>query len=87
MTAIVREAAAVVGEREACRAFGMSRSSFRRWSAPMCNRPARRRSGGRALSPEERAEVLSVLHEPRFADLPPRNVSTSLKPVGSEFSG
>ncbi len=82
MTVIVREAAAVVGEREACRAFGMSRSSFRRWSAPMCNRPARRRSGGRALSPEERAEVLSALHEPRFADLPPAQVHATLLEAG-----
>jgi putative transposase len=82
VTAIVREAAAVVGEREACKALGMSRSSYRRWSAPRCTRPARRRSGGRALSPTERADVLAILHEPRFVDLPPAQVHAILLEEG-----
>jgi putative transposase len=78
MTAIVNEAAKVVGERAACRALGISRSSHRRWSTPRCSHPTRRRSGGRALSTAQREHVLATLHEPRFADLPVPQVHATL---------
>jgi putative transposase len=82
MTAIVREAAAIVGERDACKVLGVARSTYRRWSAPRCSHPARRRSGGRALSQRERSHVLAVLHEPRFVDLPPAQVHATLLEEG-----
>ena len=82
MTAIVREAAAVVGQREACRALGVSRASYHRWSRPRHNHPQRRRSGGRALSAAERGHVLATLHEERFADLPVPQVHAILLAEG-----
>jgi len=82
MTAIVNEAAAVVGERAACRALGISRSSHRRWSVPRCTHPTRPRSGGRALSNTERQHVLAKLHEQRFADLPVPQVHAMLLAEG-----
>jgi len=69
MIAIVRDAATVVGERAACHALGIPRSSYRRSLEPRCTHPTRRRSGGRALSRVERERVLSMMHEERFADL------------------
>lgn len=80
--AIVRGAAAIVGERAACLALGLSRSSFRRWAAPACTHPTKPRSGGRALSPAERDQVLATLHEDRFADLPVPQVHAMLLAEG-----
>jgi putative transposase len=39
---------------------------------------AKRRASPRALSPDERANVLAVLHEPRFCDLAPAEVYATL---------
>lgn len=69
MTEIVERAGKTVGVRAACRALGVSRASYYRWSEHRVPRPPRPRSGGRALSEHERQEVLDVLHEDRFVDL------------------
>ena len=82
MTAFVREVAVEVGEREACRALGVSRASYHRWSRPRHNHPTRRRSGGRALAEVERERVLATLHEERFADLPVPQVHAILLAEG-----
>jgi hypothetical protein len=78
MTAIVREAATFVGERAACEALGVPRSSYRRWSSPRFTHPTKRRTGGRALSRTERQRVLDILHEERFIDLPVPQVHAAL---------
>jgi putative transposase len=67
--AVISHAATVVGERQACEALGVSRTTYHRRKAPLHSHPTRRRSGGRALSQAEREAVLAVLHELRFADL------------------
>ena len=79
---IVRGAAAIIGEREACVSLGVPRSSYRRWATPACTHPTKPRSGGRALSPEERDRVLATLHEDRFADLPVPQVYAMLLAEG-----
>ena len=69
MTEIVERAAKKAGIRAACRALGISRASHYRWTDHRVPPPPRPRSGGRALSTDERQEVLKVLHEERFVDL------------------
>jgi putative transposase len=69
VTEIVERAGKKVGIRAACRALGVSRASYYRWTEHRVLPPPRARSGGRALSEHERQEVLDVLHEERFVDL------------------
>jgi putative transposase len=66
---VLEQAAKTVGIRAACYALGVSRASYHRWCRPPMHGPRRRRSGGRALEPAERQQVIDLLHEPRFADL------------------
>jgi putative transposase len=82
MTEIVLGAAAIVGERAACHALGVSRSTHRRRSSPRCSHPTRRRSGGRALPTAERDDVLATMNEPRFADLPAPQIHAQLLDEG-----
>jgi putative transposase len=82
VTAIVEECAKAVGIRSACEALGVSRASHYRWIEHRVPRPPKRRTGGRALPPEERAHVLQVLHEPRFADLAVPQVHAQLLDEG-----
>lgn len=82
MTAIVLDVAAIVGERAACHALGISRSTHRRRASPRCTHPTRRRSGGRALTTAERDAMLEVMHEPRFADLPAPQIHAQLLDEG-----
>jgi putative transposase len=61
----------------ACRAVGQPRSSwYRRRQSPAPPRPPRPapRPQPRALSSEERAQVLGVLHAERFWDAAPATV-------------
>ena len=62
-----------VGIAPACRALGVARSTlYRRRTARTCPRPQQPRPRSpRALSIDERLEVLRVLTTPRFADLAP----------------
>ena len=63
-----------------CAAFGVPRASYYRWRAP--KQEHRPRRSARALSDEERQAVLDVLHEERFADLPPAQVWARLMDEG-----
>lgn len=71
---LVREAAQKVGARFACSALGVARASFYRSSAPATVEPKREVAGGacrvpgRALTSEERDQVVEVLDSERFQD-------------------
>lgn len=71
----------------ACEVIGISLRTFRRWMGggdvradgrPEATRPAPRHR----LSDEERAEVLRVCNEPRFASLPPSQIVPKLADEG-----
>ena len=67
------EARAALGVEAACKALGLPRATFYRRSRPR-HGPHRRKQQPRALKAPERAQVLALLHEPRFADLAPAEV-------------
>lgn len=83
MIALVSHAATIVGEREACKALGVSRATYHRRKAPLHSHPTRPRSGGRALSQADREAVLAAVHEPRFADLALPQVHAKLLEEGT----
>lgn len=79
----------------ACALVGIDRRTYQRWKAgdglrgdgrPLATRPR----PAHALSDEERAEILAVANEPRFAELPPARIVPQLadegRYVGSESS-
>ena len=63
-----------------CAAFGVPRASYYRWLEPKQDLLSRR--SVRALSDEERHEVLDVLHEERFVDKAPAQVWATLMDEG-----
>jgi putative transposase len=80
--ATVAELGATLGVMALCAALGIARASFyrtRRTRPPA----SRRTSPPRALSTEERQQVLALLHEPRFVDLSPAEVYATLLDEGS----
>ena len=70
-----------LGIAPTCAALGLPRATYYRRRRPHSAPPARRRSP-RALSPRERAAVLTVLHEPRFVDLAPAEGYATLLDAG-----
>jgi putative transposase len=74
------ELAPVVGVAGACRALGVSRAGFYRRQQPPRVRgaPTTRRASPRALSQDERQNILAVLNAPRFVDQAPAQVNTAL---------
>ena len=80
---VIAEAGAALGVAPLCAALGVSRATFYRSQAPKsAGTPGPRPPPPRALSPEERAVVLDVLHEPRFADQAPAEVYHALLDEG-----
>lgn len=80
---VIAEAGAALGVAPLCAALGVSRATFYRSQAPKsAGAPRPRPPPPRALSPEERAVVLDVLHEPRFADQAPAEVYHALLDEG-----
>lgn len=73
-----------VPERTLCTAAGISRSTLRRRRHCTPERPAAifRRGSKRALSEQERAEVLAVLHSEPFADRAPATICAILLDEG-----
>ena len=71
--AAARETVGELGIAPVCQVMGLPRATFYRRLRPKQG-PARERRQPRALSPEQLAEVLTVLHEPRFADAAPAEV-------------
>ncbi|MFN8533262.1 MAG: IS3 family transposase [Dehalococcoidia bacterium] len=92
LIAEVTNLAAVTGVTAACAALTLPRASFYRHRAllaPHDPRPAAPdpssggRSHPRALAPEERQQVLDILHSPRFRDRAPAEVVATLLDEGS----
>jgi putative transposase len=79
--ALVKSVGAELGVAPACAALGLSRATYYRDLRPM-HGPMARRASPRALPAHERAAVLAVLHEPRFADLAPAEVYATLLDEG-----
>ena len=71
-----------LGIAPTCTALGVARATYYRRRRLHCERPRRPASSPRALSAEERAAVLTVLHEPRFVDLAPAEVYATLLDEG-----
>lgn len=66
----------------ACAALGASRATlYRHTSAPVPPRP-RTNMPPRALSGQDRAEIVNALHSPEFTDQPPREVYATLLSMG-----
>ena len=90
MEAVI-QLAPTVGLAAACDFLGVARASFYRQRsasllpaapAPEPGVPAERSLPARSLSPDERACVLAVLHEPRFQDRAPVAVQATLLDEG-----
>jgi putative transposase len=77
---VTLELAKQVGVLPACAAMGTSRATLYRQRRPRLVRP--RQASWRALAPEERAEVLRILYDPRFADASPAEVRATLLDEG-----
>jgi len=73
----ITEMAPRLGVAPTCAALELPRATYYRNRAPR-PAPKPRPTPVRALAPEERAAVLDVLHEPRFADLAPAEVYATL---------
>jgi len=69
-----------LGVASTCEALGVARASYYRGLRPQGERKTC--FSHRALKAEERGTVLEVLHEPRFADLPPAEVYATLLDEG-----
>ncbi|MCY0999995.1 IS3 family transposase [Myxococcus sp. MISCRS1] len=78
---VALEAVGEMGVAPVCQALGLPRATFYRRARPN-QEPVRRGSPPRALLPEQRAEVLTVLHEPRFQDAAPAEVYAQLLDEG-----
>ena len=77
----VTEMSAVLSVAVICAAVGLARATYYRRLRPPAPRSTKRTP--RRLDDEERAAVLAVLHQPRFADLAPAEVYASLLDEGS----
>jgi len=82
--AVVTEHRATLGVAPVCEALAVPRASFYRWQQPpgKAEEPKPPRRIPRALSPAEREQILAVLNDERFADLPPAEVYATLLDEG-----
>ncbi len=82
--AIVTEQQATLGVAPVCRALAVARATYYRWQHPTekARGPVSPRRVPRALPPAERQQVLAVLNDDRFADLPPAEVYATLLDEG-----
>ena len=82
--AVVAEHQTTVGVAPVCQALAVPRASYYRWRNPPAPEEAPRppRRVPRALPPEERQQVLALLNDDRFADLPPAEVYATLLDEG-----
>lgn len=80
---LAREAPRELPRRKVCRTLGLACATFYRRLRPrLLPRPPKAVPHPRALSSQERAAVLAVLHEDRFADLAPAQVYATLLDEG-----
>jgi putative transposase len=80
--AVVMEHSSTLGVAPVCRALAVPRTSYYRWQQPPVEGPKPPRRVPRALPPAERQQVLAVLNDERFADLPPAEVYATLLDEG-----
>ena len=82
--AILAAHRATLGVAPLCQALAVPRATYYRWQQPAAEREAPRppRRVPRALPSEERAQVLALLNDERFADLPPAEVYATLLDEG-----
>jgi putative transposase len=82
--AIVTEHLATLGVAPVCQALGVPRATYYRRQHPTTQEdvPGPPRRVPRALPPAEREQVLALLHEERFAELPPAEVYATLLDEG-----
>lgn len=79
---VVLDVAPRLGISATCSAFDVPRSTYYRKRSPVSGPKRRRPSPPRRLCDAERAAVLDILHEPRFADLAPAEVHATLLEEG-----
>jgi putative transposase len=81
---IVTEQKATLGVAPACQALAVARATYYRWHHPQEKEqgPVPPRRVPRALPPAERQQVLALLTDDRFADLPPAEVYATLLDEG-----
>ena len=79
---LITEQQAVLGVAPVCRALAVPRATYYRWRKPKASVPTPSRRVPRALPPAERQQVLALLHDDRFADLPPAEVYATLLDEG-----
>jgi len=75
---------ATLGVAPTCEALAIPRASYYRWQPPRgtAEAPKPPRRVPRALPPAERQQVLALLNDERFADLPPAEVYATLLDEG-----
>jgi putative transposase len=83
--AVITEHSPTLGVAPVCRALAVPRASYYRWQQPPAEAetPPPRRRVPRVLPSEERAQVLAILNDERFADLPPAEVYATLLDEGT----
>jgi putative transposase len=82
MTEAIKQLGPEIGVVAACLALGLARATYYRQLQPPVYGPTRKKHHPRELSAEEKAAVLSVLHEERFVDLAPAEVYATLLDEG-----
>jgi putative transposase len=82
MMQLIDQNAPLLGVAPLCDALNVARASYYRWKHPV-HGPRRPRSSARALSVQERQDVLDALHEPRFVDKAPAEVYATLLDEGT----
>lgn len=75
LTALVEQRGCLSVQR-ACEALGLDPATYYRWQRPQRARKAP--TSARALSPQERQQVLAILDAPRFMDRTPAHVVATL---------
>lgn len=72
-----------IGVKPACDALGLSRATYYRHKAlPGQAKPSAASASPRALKPEERQQVLDLMHSERFMDQAPREIYATLLDEG-----
>lgn len=82
---VVEASKAGIGIKPACDALGLNRATYYRHKAPPVAKEqsaAAAPAPARALSPEERREVLDLMHSERFMDQAPREIYATLLDEG-----
>lgn len=77
-----------VGTKAACEALGISRASLYRHknrSQALVVEPEKRPAPPRALDPEEKRQVLELMHSERFMDKAPQEIHATLLDEGTYF--